>query len=177
MTHRHKEQHAGDHGRERRAAHLARVDVPEQPDGERTDGGDDVGAVEDEVVRDLVRRVRHARDDDHDDELDRPERLQVRERGHDRERRHDDELRPPRERLQVPRERRRPVAPVDDVLLHERCAAHERERAFERRAMVDVRERPVVRDEGASDGRGRHHPGCQCSQILACTLVEEQVQV
>ena len=172
-TYRHQEQHASDHGRERRTAHLARIYVPKQPDRKRPDGGDNVRAVEDEVVRNLVRRVRDARDDDHDNELDGPERLQIHERGRDREDGHDDELRPPRERLQVPREVGRTVAPKDDVLAHERRPGREGERSRERLAAIDVHEGAVVRDESPCDCRGSLHARGERGELMSCTLVEE----
>lgn len=49
-----EKKHAGDHGRERRAAHLARVQIAEQTDRERADGGDDVRPVEDVMGRERV---------------------------------------------------------------------------------------------------------------------------
>ena len=110
-THRDEEEHAGDHGRERRPADDARVDVPAEADDERAKGGDDVAAVGDEVVRALVRGVRRARERDHHGELHAPDRLQVRDRRARRVDRHEEEHRPPREGLPVPRPGRVAVAP------------------------------------------------------------------
>ena len=97
-----KEQDAGDHRRERRAADDARVDVPAEADDERARGRDDVAAVGDELVRGAVRSVREAGEDDHDRELNAPRALQVLQRGASRVDRHKEEHRPPRQWLAPP---------------------------------------------------------------------------
>ena len=79
------------------------------------------------MVGDLVRRIRAARDDDHDWELLALERLKIRERREDREDGHDDELRPEREGLEVPREGGGTVAAVDNGHVAEGDRVHERE--------------------------------------------------
>ena len=59
-THRDEEEHAGDHGRERGPSAESGVDVPADADDECAEGGDDVAPVGDEVVCDVVARVRGA---------------------------------------------------------------------------------------------------------------------
>lgn len=55
VTHGNEEKHTGNHRSERCPTHLPRIDVPEEPSRERTDGRNNIGAIEDVVIGYFIR--------------------------------------------------------------------------------------------------------------------------
>lgn len=115
VTHRYKEEDTGNHRGKRSPTRPSRVDVAQQADDESPRCGRERALVGQEPGRSLVRRVRAAREDDHDGQPGAPEGLQIRERGAGRVQGHQEEHRPPGERLAVPRPVRVAVASSRDV--------------------------------------------------------------
>ena len=98
----HEEQDAGRHRRERRTATQPRPYVATEPDDQRPQRGNEGDAIAHDESGRLRGGVGRAREEDHDDELDTAEALQIRERGAEGVDRHEEEKRPPRHRLSVP---------------------------------------------------------------------------
>jgi hypothetical protein len=110
MTHRYKEENSCHHRGKRSSTRPSRVDVAQQADDESPSRGRERALVCQEPGRSLIRRVRAAREDDHDGQPIAPEGLQIREGGAGRVQGHQEEHRPPGERLAVPRPVRVAVA-------------------------------------------------------------------
>lgn len=171
ITYRDQEENAGHHDRECGTAQHSGVDVPQKSDRERSDGGDDIGVVENKHAGDLVGGVAHAGDEDHDDEVPRQQRLLVRERAQKREEGDKEELRPPWEGLQVPREFRRAVAVDDDILHDDGCRVGETERAAQGAARIGVG------DVGASDSDGTGGASGKGCYFGVCVGIKEEEEL
>jgi hypothetical protein len=57
-----EEKNTSDHRRERRSSKYSRIDISEDTNDESTDSTDDIGPVEDVMIRSHIRQISNTRD-------------------------------------------------------------------------------------------------------------------
>lgn len=126
------------------------------------------------MIRDLIRGIRAARDDDHDNELPTLERLQIRQRRQQRESGNDDERCPERKRLQIPGKSQRAVAPGVNVTLVGRYRVRERPGTDDGDCIFYS---IVIGDPVSGQGDGGRQTGGQSIQSATGRRIQKKVEV